>query len=321
MLSAFYCLETPRLQTEVFGLHFPVPLGVAAGLDKNGCAVDCLSALGFGFVEVGSVSCRPAAGNPRPRLLRVPEEAALINRMGLNNLGSDAVVANLSIQSLSIPIGISVVKTNDMSIQGDAALADFIEGFAQLSPAASFIVLNVSCPNTEDGRTFEDAVLLRELLGGIFQKREEQLLDTPILVKFSPDLSASELDALFHVAEDFDVEGYVLSNSAERRHGLCDSAPPMAGGVSGRPLKSRTLERVRFARRVLPNERVLVACGGVDSGQTMYELMRAGASLVELYTALVYEGPSVCQKILLELLRLLDRDGIERVSEIIGSDR
>ena len=320
MLSAFYCLETPRLQTEVFGLKFPAPLGVAAGFDKNGAIFDLISSLGFGFAEIGSVSHKPCAGNPKPRLLRVPDERALVNRMGLNNVGYEGVLTNLSAQSLPVPIGISLVKTNDPSITGDDAIIDFVECFAHMSPAASFIVLNLSCPNTEDGRTFEEPELLRILLKGIFKKRDEQLLDTPVLLKFSPDLSESEIEGLFKVSEDFEVEGYVLSNTILRKPGMCAGAPEMQGGISGRPLKQGTLERIRFARKVLPAKRVIVACGGVESGADMFQLMKAGASLVELYSALIYEGPGICQKILLELLRLLDREGISKASEIVGAD-
>jgi dihydroorotate dehydrogenase len=325
VLRRLSTLDASRLESKVWEMNFPSPLGLAAGFDKNGEVVDFMAALGFGFVEVGAVTAVAAAGNSRPRLFRLPDDGALINRLGLNNCGPERMIANLMQQRLTVPVVVNIAKTNDPQISGDEAVDDFIRCFTEIAPAASLAVLNLSCPNTGDGRTFEEPAILDILLRQIMLKREELLLDVPVLLKFSNDIARSQLEAAIAVGEASDVDGYVLGNTSVLRDGLRTSSTLLQrigpGGLSGRPLFERTLDNIRFAAKLLGGKKPLIGCGGVSSGEDMYRLLRAGASLVELYTALVYEGPGVCKAILGDVLRLFDRDGVQHISQIIGIDR
>ena len=282
------------------GLHFTTPVGLAAGFDKNAALVPFWAALGFGFAEVGSVTAQPSAGNARPRAFRLPDDRALINRMGLNNEGAAAVAARLA--SLQRPegfvVGVNVAKTHDPAILGEDAVADFRTSVRLLLPHADYLTLNVSCPNTAEGKTFETPDALDALLSAVMEEHEAQSSRVPVLVKLSPPLSDHDFgafDELVAISRGYDVEGFIATNTASDRTGLRTDAVTLdaigRGGVSG-----------------------------VDSPQAAYEKIRAGASLVELYTALVYEGPGLVRRITRGLVRLLDRDGFGSINEAVGND-
>ena len=323
MLGSYYGVKDSRLESNVFGVTFPNPVGLAAGFDKKAELVDLMRNLGFGFTEVGSVTAKGTEGNSLPRLFRLPKDKALINRMGLNNPGPEVFLSNLNKQKKKIPVGINIAKTNDNTLTGDKALQDMIDCFKAVDEAskdfAAYYVLNVSCPNTEDGKTFEEPESLDELLSAVFETSPS----APVLVKFSSDTELVDLGSLLSVCEAHDVAGYVATNTSNSRNGLNTPASTLEsigrGGLSGPPLFLKALERVNFIYNRLEGKKPIIAVGGVDSAVAAYELICAGASLIQVYTALVYEGPGLPKRINKGLLRLLENDGFSNISEAVGS--
>ena len=322
---------TGALRLRAFGLDFENPIGIAAGLDKNAECVPLWTQIGAGFCEVGSVSAKPSAGNPRPRAFRLPKDRALVNRMGLNNEGAKAVAARIGGlgSRRTRPLAINIAKTHDPGILGDAALDDFAESAATLLPHADLVVLNVSCPNTREGKTFEDPSAFAPLVERVVEERTRLGLSTPLLVKFSPpasvDFDPGAIDALIDLARDRDIAGFVATNTAADRQGLVRSSTAAVegagmGGLSGAPLRDRANALVRHIYGRVERELPIVGVGGIDSPEAAYERFRSGATLVQLYTGLVFEGPGLVARIQSGLLRCLERDGLSTLSEAIGTD-
>ncbi|MCB0325683.1 MAG: quinone-dependent dihydroorotate dehydrogenase [Bdellovibrionales bacterium] len=324
VIRSMYRFDSERLVSHRFGLRFPNPVGLAAGFDKNGEIVNFMASLGFGFLEIGSVTNLPSEGNPAPRLFRLPEDRALINRMGLNNKGPDAVLANLRRQRPSIPVGINIAKSNRPDVVGSDATADMVSCYRQVAAYGDYIVLNVSCPNTKDGKTFEDPEILQGLLRQVQKSRQEKELSAPLLVKFSSDLTLDVLEKALEVCEAENIDGYVMVNTSGSRAGLATRQSALdaigAGGLSGKPLQAKALEKIAFAYRFLAGRKPIVGLGGVDSPEYAYKLIKAGASLVQFYTAMVYHGPALCQHINEGLDALLEREGFESIDQAIGVD-
>ncbi|MFT4881628.1 MAG: dihydroorotate dehydrogenase [Natronomonas sp.] len=310
-LAARYTVTDDRLHTEAFGQHFPNPVGVAAGFDKNAHLPPALQALGFGFVEVGGVTAQPQTGNGRPRLFRLREDEALVNRMGLNNDGADAVGDRLTALEADVPVGVNIAKSEHVS--RERAPGDYRETYEQVT-AADFFVVNVSCPNSQGFAELQNRAAMADIFA--------ELVDagaSPLLVKLSPDLPEPAVaDALELVAE-FDLDGVVTTNtSTDRPDSLRSHNSDEQGGLSGKPIADRATAMVRFvAERV---DVPVVGVGGVATAEDAYEKIRAGASVVQLYTSLVYEGPSVARDINRGLLELIERDGFDAVDEAVGAD-
>lgn len=330
VLDRLYSYHNDRLEQTLWGHTWPNPVGLAAGADKNGVALRYWHGVGLGHVEVGSVSARPCDGNDRPRAFRLPGDQALINRMGLNSDGAEAVAQRLKGYAAGSGIvGVNLAKTHDPSIMGAKARADFCASFRELAPHATYVALNVSCPNTQSGKTFESPDALDALLDDIFDVRQELGLDVPILIKLSPILSDrvmfdSALDALIDVAESHRVHGYIAANTAPDRHGLdTDRSRLIAigkGGMSGPPLHARSLQLIRYLYRTTEGRVPIIGVGGVDSAETAFAKIQAGASLVQLYTALVYHGPQLIKTIKQGLVQLLDTHGLHSIQEAVGTD-
>lgn len=331
LIEPQYRFEDERLKQRLWGTAFPNPVGLAAGVDKNARAVSFWEAVGFGFVEVGSVSAQPASGNPKPRAFRLPEDRALINRMGLNNEGAEAVADRLKQgrSDRSRPLGINVAKTHDPEILGDAALDDFRTSFRQLKGQADYVTLNVSCPNTEDGGTFEDPEALDELLEVIAAEQKAPGLAVPVLVKLSPPLNDrvvfdTQLEEILAVAEAREVDGFIATNTASDRQALQTSDDKLAeigrGGLSGRPLADRATRLVAYLYQATDGDIPIIGVGGVHDADSAYARVRAGASLVQLYTALVYNGPAVVRDIKNGLVKRLSEDGYASIEDAIGVD-
>ncbi len=331
LVASRYQFEDERLKQRLWGDTFPNPVGLAAGADKNARAVPFWEAVGFGFVEVGSVSAQPAPGNPTPRAFRLPEDQALVNRLGLNNDGAEAVAARLERgrSERARPLGINLAKTHDPDIMGDAALEDFRTSFRQLVGQADYVTLNVSCPNTPDGGTFEDPAALNTLLDAITAEQKAPGLAVPILIKLSPPLSDrvlfdTRLEEILAVAADHDVDGFVATNTASDRKGVQTSGDRLeeigAGGLSGPPLEARATRLVQYLYRATDGEIPIIGVGGVCDAESAYTKIRAGASLVQLYTALVYEGPGLVQRIKEGLVARLSDDGYASVENVVGVD-
>ncbi|MEF8773547.1 MAG: quinone-dependent dihydroorotate dehydrogenase [Halobacteriales archaeon] len=312
-LADRFAVADDRLATEAFGLSFPNPVGVAAGFDKNARMPGALAALGFGHVEVGGVTAERQPGNPRPRLFRLREDEALVNRMGFNNDGADAVGSRLRPERLpDVPVGVNVGKSKSTPLE--AAAEDYLYTYERVREGGDFFVVNVSSPNTPGLRTLQDREPLERILGAL-----KDAGASPLLVKLSPDLPDPAVEEALAVVEDLSLDGVIAVNTTTDRPAELDS-PNAAeeGGLSGRPLESRATGAVRFVaeRTDVP----VVGVGGVFTAEDAYRKIRAGASLVQLYTGLVYRGPSIARDINRGLLELLERDGFESVDDAVGAD-
>ncbi len=331
LVEPVFSFEHSALRQTIWGRTFENPVGLAAGFDKNGVLVRFWSKVGFGFSEVGSVSARASVGNAKPRAFRLTADRALINRMGLNNEGAEEIsrrIKKLPLDQLP-PLGINIAKTHDPKIMGKGALLDFRHTFRLMASLASYVVLNISCPNTEEGKTFEEPASLDALLKAIFSDRDDLGLKVPVLIKLSPTFSRyvvfdSAIEEIVSIALDHGVEGLIATNTAPDRENLKTSPDIIQrigrGGLSGAPLTHRTTRLIKYLHDKTEGSIPIVAVGGIDSAETAYANIRAGASLVQLYTGMVYRGPGVVKKIKKGLVRLLRKDGFESIEQAIGVD-
>lgn len=307
-------VTSPRLSIRVAGMEFPNPVGTAAGFDKNGLAVTQTLAAGFGFAEVGAVTPRPQPGNPKPRLFRLTEDRAVINRFGFNNLGMEALGRRLTGADGIVGVNLGANKDSE-----DRA-ADYVAGLRHLHGKARFVTVNVSSPNTEKLRDLQGSAALRDLLGQVMAARAELGSETPVFVKIAPDLSDREIAEIAGIAMDIGLSGIVATNTTLGREGLRSRHAGEAGGLSGAPLKARAMDVLRRLRAETAGALPLIGVGGIASGEDAYARIRAGASLVQLYSALVFEGISLGARIARDLDRLLARDGFAQISDAIGQD-
>ena len=285
------------LPTTVFGLEFPNPVGLAAGLDKNGEHIDALFALGFGYVEIGTVTPRPQAGNPKPRLFRLPLHNAIINRMGFNNLGVDALVENVGrARNRRGPLGINIGKNKDTP--NEDALADYLACMEKVYPLADYITVNISSPNTAGLRELQEEQALRQLVAGL-REAQEKLAAThgrrvPMLVKVAPDLNDRDIDAAARVLGELQVDGVIATNTTIGRPTVEeDPLAREAGGLSGAPLLGQSTFVLRRLRARLPESVPLIGVGGIGSGADAVAKMAAGAALVQCYSGLIFQGPGL----------------------------
>jgi dihydroorotate dehydrogenase len=304
------------LEIQVAGLRFPTPVGLAAGLDKAARALCAWPALGFGFVEIGTVTALPQPGNPRPRVFRLPEDEALINRLGFNSPGAAMVGRRLARLARRYPIPLGVNIGRNAHVPNDAAVENYLAALEQLHRYADFLVVNISSPNTPGLRLLQGQDLFAPLLERLAQ-RNRALGEKPLLVKVSPDLGEADLEGLVQELPGR-AHGIVATNTTILRDGLRDPAGGEAGGVSGRPLRDLSTRAIRILRRLTRGTLPIVGVGGVFTAEDAYEKIKAGASLVELYTGFVYGGPRTPRRVARGLRRLLDRDGFRTVSEAVG---
>ena len=302
--AAYRCGLTPLLgappkplPTRAFGLQFPNPVGLAAGLDKNGAHIDALLALGFGFIEIGTVTPRPQAGNPKPRMFRLPEQRAVINRLGFNNEGVDALVRNVErARRRGGLLGINIGKNKDTP--NESAEADYLHCLERVYALADYVTVNISSPNTAGLRELQEEQALRRLVGTL-REAQEQLASrhgkrVPMLVKIAPDLSDDDIDAAGRVLSDLEVDGVIATNTTVSRFGLDGVRhADEAGGLSGEPLMGRATSVLRRLRTRLPESVPMIGVGGILSGADAATKTAAGATLVQLYTGLVYRGPAL----------------------------
>lgn len=311
--------DDPILATHVLGCDFRNPIGLAAGFDKSAVAVGPLMRLGFGFVEAGSVTPRPQIGNPKPRLFRLVEDRAVINRMGMNNAGISSVRARLAaLRGRPAVLGVNIAINKD----GAAPLRDYPMLYQQVAPIADYVAVNVSSPNTPGLRDLQGEKQLAEILAVLAAARAAQPgARPPILVKIAPDLAPAAIEPIVEAAAAHGMEGLIVSNTTISRGSLRSAHRTQAGGLSGPPLRAMSTEMLRRAAKLArPRGLALIGCGGVGSGADALEKLRAGADLVQLYAAFAYEGPALIPRIKRELAALLRRDGVRRVADIVGAD-
>ncbi|XP_005403584.1 PREDICTED: dihydroorotate dehydrogenase (quinone), mitochondrial [Chinchilla lanigera] len=319
--------DSDMLEVRVLGHKFRNPVGIAAGFDKHGEAVDGLFKLGFGFVEVGSVTPQPQEGNPRPRIFRLPEDKAVINRCGFNSQGLLAVERRLRARQQKqirltadgLPLGINLGK-NKTSV--DAA-ADYTEGIRVLGPLADYLVVNVSSPNTPGLRSLQGKAELRRLLTKVLQERDalQRAQKPAVLVKIAPDLTAQDKEDIASVVRELGIDGLIVTNTTvSRPAGLRGALRAETGGLSGKPLRDLSTRTIREMYALTQGRVPIIGVGGVSSGQDALDKIQAGASLVQLYTALTYGGPPVVGRVKRELEALLKEQGFSRVTDAIGAD-
>ncbi len=330
-LKKMFAFEDARLEQTLWGHTFSSPIGLAAGFDKNASLAPFWPALGFGFAEIGSVTAWPSRGNPRPRAFRLIEDEALVNRMGLNNKGVRNIARRLrrTAPRGRIPLGINIASTHGRKITGNSAVEDFRISFKTIADQGAYVALNISCPNTPDGKTFENPESLEILLKIIMEQRRESAPDVPVLLKLPPPVSDkivfdSGLREIVELAREYGVAGFVAANTAPDRKGLTAQPARLKaigkGGLSGRPLEARATRLVRYLYQLTEGKTPIIGVGGVFSAEDAYRKLRAGASLVQLYTALVYRGPNVVREIKTGLARLLEKDGFEAIGDVVGID-
>jgi dihydroorotate dehydrogenase len=314
--------DDPKLAVRAFGLNFPNPVGMAAGFDKSAEAPDALLRLGFGFVEIGSVTPKPQGGNPRPRLFRLERDEAVINRMGFNNDGADTVLRRLANRAhLSGIVGVNVGANKDSPDR----VADYVRLIETFAPVASYFTVNVSSPNTPGLRNLQQAAALDDLLAKVIDARErvrQNAGDSPVLLKIAPDLTLNELDDVVHIARSRRVDGMIVGNTTIARSTTLreQNRAKEQGGLSGRPLFRLSTRMVAETYVRAEGAFPLVGVGGIDSGGAALTKIRAGASLVQLYSSLIYKGLGLVDDIKRDLASTLLRTGRDSLAEIVGAD-
>ena len=343
LLRKVFVEENPLLHTQLFDNVIDNPIGLAAGFDKDGRIHPALFALGFGFVEIGTVTPHPQKGNPPPRLFRLPEDQAVINRMGFNNQGAWKMAERLVAKTLKIKsadadlfevsgdypanissgmLGINIGKNKDTTLEN--ATDDYVSALSTLHPFADYFTLNISSPNTKDLRNMQEKEALRILLDSVCARRDEldrnHSRNTPLLVKLAPDLDEDALKNSVRVMQEFSIQGVIATNTTVARPVLKSKYRTETGGLSGKPLQKRSTEMIRTLFAELGTDIPIIGVGGIFNGADAYEKIKAGAAAVQIYTALIYEGPGLVRKVKAELADLLERDGYKSVSEAVGAD-
>ena len=343
LLHQQFLEENPLLRTQLFAKTLKNPIGLAAGFDKDGRIHPALFSLGFGFVEIGTVTPRPQSGNPRPRLFRLQEDQAVINRMGFNNQGAWKMAERLVAKTLKIKstdanlfefsgdypaniasgmLGINIGKNKGTLL--DNATEDYVSALSTLHPFAEYFALNISSPNTENLRDLQEKDALRILLDAVCARRDEldrnHSRSTPLLVKLAPDLDENALENSVSVIQEFSIQGVIATNTTVERPELKSTHRAETGGLSGKPLQKRSTAMIRTLFGELGADIPIIGVGGIFNGADAYEKIKAGASAVQIYTALIYEGPGLVRKVKAELVNLLERDGYKSVTEAVGAD-
>jgi dihydroorotate dehydrogenase len=329
-------VQDSRLEQSLWGLNLKNPVGLAAGFDKNGVAADIWANFGFGFAELGTVTCQPQPGNPQPRLFRLTQDSAALNRMGFNNQGAAAMAARFQraqkqpsfdasrpMPQSRFPLGINLGKSKVTPLE--QAAADYLESFKLLKDWGDYFVVNVSSPNTPGLRSLQDAAGLSTILE-ILQQENRYI--KPILVKIAPDLESEDLASILDLAKTYQLAGIIATNTTIRRDGLKTQILPEtgkpiaeeAGGISGLPVRERSTEVIRFIWQYTKGELPIIGVGGIFTAEDAWEKIAAGASLIQVYTGWVYEGPWMVRRILKGLLQKLEERGFSSISEAVGSD-
>ncbi|MGF1671938.1 MAG: quinone-dependent dihydroorotate dehydrogenase [Balneolaceae bacterium] len=318
LLESIYGYQHPSLKQDIWGLEFKNPVGLAAGFDKNATLVHFIKHLGFGFAEIGSITANPSAGNPKPRSFRLPADSSIINRMGLNNDGAATIVKRLARCNPGIPVGVNIAKTHNPQITGMEALDDYLESYMLAKQVASYITLNISCPNTEEGKTFEEPKALEKLLKHLNVGKDAS--EPPVLVKLSVDLDDKQLTELLDVCRASAISGYVATNTSANRDGLTTSSKTInqigKGGLSGKAISKRSTEIIQIISEYTKREKTIIGVGGVFDANDAIEKLKAGADLLQIYTGLVYEGPSIVKQINRGIVRYLEKNNKKHIYQI-----
>jgi len=313
-------VNTPALSIKRFGLTFSNPIGLAAGFDKNGIALQPLAALGFGFIEAGTVTYHPQPGNPRPRLFRLSEDHALINRAGFNNEGAAAFARRVAEHRPDCVLGVSIGKSKITPLEN--AVEDYLASFELIYKIADYVAVNVSSPNTPQLRELQQSQQLEKLLSALQARRSELQKHVPLLVKLSPDLERRDLETIVEVIERLKIDGIIATNTTVSRENLRTDGKRVAacgeGGLSGKPLKDKSTRMIAELYELTGGRIPLIGVGGIFTAEDAWEKISAGASLVQLYTGFIYQGPRIAQEINEGLAKILEREGFSNLDAAVG---
>ena len=316
LISSNKAEETSILKTKLFGKNIKNPIGVAAGFDKNAEVYNPLFNLGFGFVEVGTITPKAQYGNPKPRVFRLEEDNALINRLGFNNSGSDEISSRIKKNLANGLLGINIGPNKDV----ENRIEDYLNCFRKFYNLGDYITINISSPNTENLRDFHNKNELEELLDAIQKEKNKLKSNIPIAVKISPDIENNKVEILAEILTKYFVDIVVISNTSDQnRDDLKNINKLEKGGLSGKPIEKKSNDLIKIFYKIIGKNIKIIGVGGVDSGKSALEKLLNGASLVQLYTGMVYNGPNIASKISNELNDILKNQGIKNISEIIGT--
>jgi dihydroorotate dehydrogenase len=321
--SGLFNYTNPMLEQTIVGIKFKNPVGLAAGFDKDANLTQILPSVGFGFEEIGSVTGEPCEGNPKPRLWRLPKSKALIVYYGLKNNGAEEISKRLASQKFAFPIGTSIAKTNDgCTVSTEAGIADYVKAYKLMSNIGEYTTINISCPNAFGGQPFSDPNKLEMLLHEISKLPKTK----PIFLKMPPDLPANDVDKIIELARRFKVNGFICTNLTKDRiepsikAKINESLPTDKGGLSGKIVEQLSDDLIKYVYSKTKGEFVIIGCGGIFSAKDAYRKIRLGASLLQLITGMIFEGPQLIGETNRGLVRLLKKDGYKNVSEAVGVD-
>lgn len=319
LTSLAFSYSNPILMQKILGINFPNPVGLAAGFDKDALLTDILPSVGFGFMEVGSITGEPCKGNERPRLWRLPNSEALVIFYGLKNKGCRAISRHLNSKNFDIPLGTSIAKTNSPdTCDLKSGVDDYVKAYRSFTRIGDYFTVNISCPNAFGGEPFTAPDRLDNLLSAI----DEIKTGKPVFLKISPDLSDKQLSDVIAVCDKHKVDGFISSNLTKKRDNpkIKDEKVPEKGGISGRVVEDLADEQIKKIYKMTGGKYVIMGCGGIFNAEDAYKKIRAGASLLQLITGMIFEGPQMIGDINLGLVRLLERDGFKNISEAVGAD-
>lgn len=319
--SVFFNFQSSQLKQKIAGITFENPIGLAAGFDKNAQLLDILPRVGFGFEEIGSVTALPCKGNAKPRLWRLKKSKGLVVNYGLMNDGAEIIAKRIAPKKLKFPIGISIAKTNCAeTADTEKGIQDYVAAFRLLKNLGDYTTINISCPNAFGGQPFVDGPRFEKLMSAL----NSEGIIKPLFIKLSPDLNKSQLSELLEVTAKFPVTGFICTNLTKDRSlfqdKIIDKELPEVGGISGKPVQNLSDEMIKTLYQMSRGGYVIIGCGGVFCAHDAYRKIRLGASLIQLITGMIFQGPQLIGEINKELLQLMKKDGFENISEAIGVD-
>ncbi len=318
--SLFFNFGHPSLEQTILGIRFRNPVGLAAGFDKDALMVDILPSVGFGFEEVGSITGEPCMGNPKPRLWRLKKSKSLVVYYGLKNDGSEAIATRLSKKKFRFPVGTSIAKTNSPdTVEVQAGINDYVKAFSQFVDIGAYFTINISCPNAFGGEPFTDPDRLEKLLTAI----DKVATNKPVFLKLSPDLTEDQLSKILDISAKHRVHGFVSTNLTKNRNNkkIIDEDVPINGGISGNVVRDLSNEQIRFIYNKTKGNYVIIGVGGIASAEDAYEKIISGASLLQLITGMIFEGPGLVSEINQGLTRLLKKNGFKNIREAVGTKK
>lgn len=312
-----------KLEQQILGIKFKNPIGLAAGFDKDARIIKTMGPTGFGYTEIGSITGEPCAGNPKPRLWRLEKSKGLIVYYGLKNEGAEKIAKKLKNKKFNIPVGISIAKTNcKETATTEAGIKDYAKAYKTLNDLGDYFTINISCPNAYGGLPFTDKDKLEVLLAEL----EKTPTEKPVFLKLAPDLTHKEIDELIEVADNHKIDGFICTNLTKDRENeyikehLKDADPVSHGGISGKPIKDLSTKIIKYVYKKTNGKYVIIGCGGIFTAKDAYEKIKAGASLLQMITGMIFEGPQAISEINLGLVKLLTKDGYDNISEAVGKD-